>query len=318
MSLVRELSGMAGSVVARIAGRRLLILTYHRVLPEPDELLPGEPYREVFEEHMRVLNRHFHPVALEQGLEQLRAGTLPPRAVAVTFDDGYTDNLMHALPILQKYRVPGICFVATDYLSGGCMFNDRIIDAVRRMEGAEIDAAWLGLGRLSCHSTGSRRNTIDRILGALKYQPPAERVTGAERVAASVGIDAPEGLMMSASQVRALDAGGMSLGAHTCSHPILKCVSHSQAQREIGSSRAALERLLEKPIRLFAYPNGRRGQDFTDRDVAEVRAAGFSFALTTDWACATSSTDPLLLPRINVAGYRGAALGLRLGRYFFE
>ena len=263
-------------------------------------------------------SRHFHPVALEQGLEQLRAGTLPPRAVAVTFDDGYTDNLLHALPLLQKYRVPGICFVATDYLSGGCMFNDRVIDAVRRMKGGEIDVSWLGLGRLSCQSIEARRSAIDRILGALKYQPPEERVAGAERLADSVGVSAPQGLMMSNSQIRALEAGGMSLGAHTCSHPILKCVSQPQARREIASSRAVLESLLGKPIRLFAYPNGRRSQDFTDRDVAEVRAAGFSFALTTDWACARANSDPLLLPRINVAGYRGEALGLRLGRYFFE
>jgi peptidoglycan/xylan/chitin deacetylase (PgdA/CDA1 family) len=319
MSAARYLAGAAGSLAATLAGtRRLLVLTYHRVLPEPDSLLPGEPCRRVFAEHMAVLRRHFSPVPLEQALDQLHAGGLPSRAVAVTFDDGYTDNLLHALPILQEYRIPATCFVATDYMSGGCMFNDRVIDVLRRVQAHELDLGWLGLGTVACESTSQRSTAIERVLGALKYQSPAQRIESAESIAAIARIAPPQDLMMSAAQVQALAAGGVAVGAHTCSHPILSRISESEARREIASSRQTLHSLLGGEIRLFAYPNGRRGQDFTDRDVAEVRLAGFAYALTTDWACATPEHDPLLVPRISVAGYRGDALALRLGKYFFE
>ena len=82
---------------------------------------------------MRVLARYFRPCGLAEGLRQLRDGGLPPRSVAVTFDDGYADNARIALPILREARVPATFFIATSYLDGGRMWNDTVIEAVRRL-----------------------------------------------------------------------------------------------------------------------------------------------------------------------------------------
>ena len=319
MSLFHDIAGVAGRVAASCAGsQRLLILTYHRVLAEPDPLLPAEPCRRVFAAHIALLKRHFSPLALEEATERLRTRKLPARAVCVTFDDGYADNFLNALPILESFGVPATCFIATDYMDGGCMFNDRVIEALRRWPARDIDVSWLGLGKLSLATPGSRHAAVGRILEALKYLQPDERSANADRMAEAAGAGAACNVMMTETQVSQLANRGVSIGAHTCSHPILAKLADAEARREISESRSRLESLLGRPVRLFAYPNGRSGRDFTARDVDVVRSAGFSSAVTTDWGCTTPVVDPFLLPRINVAGYRGALLGLRLGRYFFS
>lgn len=319
MSAISAVAGVAGSLAARVAGsERLLILTYHRVLSEHDPLIPHEPWRSVFTQQMKLLRRHFNPLPLEEAFERMGKGSLPSRAVCVTFDDGYTDNYLNALPILEETGVPATCFVATDYLDGGCMFNDVVIEAVRRVKTPTIDVSWLGLGKLPCDSNERRRDTTGRILDAIKYEEPAVRRQHAERLARESGGGAPADLMMSAEQASEMAARGVAFGAHTRTHPILARISQEESRNEIRGSRERLEKLLGRPVRMFAYPNGRSGRDFLDRDVEEVRAAGFTCAVTTDWGCAKPNTDPLRLPRINVSGERGDLLGLRLGKYFFE
>ena len=88
---------------------------------------------------MAALRRYCHPVPLIEGVRGLATGSLPDRAVTVTFDDGYADNAEVALPILQRHGVPATFFVATGYLNGGRMWNDSIIEAIRRAPATELD-----------------------------------------------------------------------------------------------------------------------------------------------------------------------------------
>jgi len=106
----------------------LTIFAYHRVLPMPDPLRPGEVVAEVFEEQMRFLSRHFAVLPLLEAARLLQKRNLPARACCITFDDGYADNLTVAQPILEKYQLPATVFVATGYLDGQRMFNDTVID----------------------------------------------------------------------------------------------------------------------------------------------------------------------------------------------
>ena len=109
------------------------------------------------------------------------AGTLPARAAAITFDDGYADNCVVALPILRQLGMHATFFVATGFMNGGRMFNDTVIEAVRRVATPEFDLAAAKLGLFRTGSLAEKRETIEAILDATKYLPQGERDDVGER-----------------------------------------------------------------------------------------------------------------------------------------
>src|SRR5262245_15955149 len=114
------------SVLSALPGRRaLLILTFHRVLPEPDTLL-DDPSAAAFAELVDLFASLFRPLTVHEAVARLRAGELPPRSICITFDDGYANNCEVALPILHSKGVPATFFVSTGFLGGGCMWNDVV------------------------------------------------------------------------------------------------------------------------------------------------------------------------------------------------
>jgi len=114
---------MTGHLIPGTRADNLLVLIYHRVRPETDPLFPLELTREQFDWQVGILRRYFTPMTLQEGMDRVRAGTLPSRAVAITFDDGYRDNATEALPVLQHHRVPATFFVSTGFLDGGRMLK---------------------------------------------------------------------------------------------------------------------------------------------------------------------------------------------------
>ncbi|RLK51653.1 polysaccharide deacetylase [Alkalispirillum mobile] len=293
---------------------RLSILIYHRVLPEPDPLLSGDPDAARFRWQMELLARHFNPLPLPEAVQRLREGTLPPRAACVTFDDGYADNAEVALPILQSVGVPATFFIAVGYLNGGRMFNDTLIETVRRLPAGEVDLTPEGLGRRAVATDSDRVALCKALIGQFKYREPAARNREVEALPARLGIQLPEDLMMRDDQVRQLADAGMEIGGHTVSHPILARQAPDEARREIGGGREALEKLLGRPVRLFAYPNGRPGKDYAAEHVAMVRECGYEAAVSTAVGAADPSADPYQLPRFTPWDDTPTRFGLRLAR----
>ena len=114
------------------AQARLSILIFHRVLPGPDPLQPDVPEAQRFEQILRWVARWFQVLPLDEAVARLAARTLPARAVAITFDDGYADNATVALPVLKRVGFPATFFIATSFLDGGRMWNDTVIESVAR------------------------------------------------------------------------------------------------------------------------------------------------------------------------------------------
>lgn len=298
------------------AGRRarLSILIYHRVLPEPDPLLPGEPDADRFRWQMRLLARHLNPLPLDEAVARLRDGTLPTRAVCVTFDDGYADNATVTLPILREEGVPATFFIAAGYLNGGRMFNDTVIETVRRLPAGQVDLTEEGAGVRRIESDADRVALYTDLIGRLKYLDPDERGTRAEALANRLGIQPPADLMMSTEQLRELAAADMGIGGHTLTHPILARVDGATACREIHEGKERLEALLNRPVTLFAYPNGRPGKDYLPEHVDFARDCGFDAAVSTAWGVAGRDTDPFQLPRFTPWDRTPLRFGLRLAR----
>ncbi|MGK5023188.1 polysaccharide deacetylase family protein [Janthinobacterium sp. RB2R34] len=284
-----------------MSGAELSILIYHRVLARPDPLFPGEVDRALFERQLRVLKRFYTVLPLPLAVQRLQGGSLPPGAACITFDDGYADNAEHALPLLRQYDLHATFFIATGYLNGGQMWNDSVIEAVRQSPGATLDLRDLGLDCLALASLAQRRAAIDHVLGRLKYLPFEQR----QRLAFDIGRRAggamrtPAAAMLTTAQLQRLHAAGMGIGAHTVSHPILAALSDRAARNDIANGKRELEQLLQAPVTLFAYPNGKAGSDYGPSHVNIVKSLGFTAALTTDWGVARpgAGLDLFQLPR---------------------
>ncbi len=277
--------------------RCLSILIYHRVVPQPDPLLPDLVCAREFEWQLSMLGRWFTVLPLREAAARLRDGTLPPRAACVTFDDGYADNDTVALPILLKRGVPATFFVATAFLDGGRMFNDIVIETVRAARRGMLDARPAGLDMVPISTLEERRRAVASLLEALKYLPQEERQQRVDALCAAAAVELPSDLMMTSEQVRHLQGCGMEVGAHTVSHPILTNLGPERAVIEIRDSKQRLEAITGAPVTLFAYPNGKPRVDYRQEHVGMVRELGFEAAVSTAWGVSLAKSDPFQLPR---------------------
>lgn len=309
-ALVRALTALCAPGGAR---GRLAVLLYHRVLAAPDPVNDWDVTAAEFAQQMRALRAWFNPLPLSEALARLAAGSLPPRAVSVTFDDGYADNADVALPILLRAQVPATFFIATGFLNGGRMWNDTVGEAIRAWPDPTLDA---GFGALDVATADSKRAAIKATLGHWKYLPATERAARTEALAASARISPASALMMSDHNVKTLREAGMEIGAHTVTHPILAMADPATAMREIGDSRTYLEDLLREPVTLFAYPNGRPDADYGAREIAAVRAAGFAAAVSTAPGVATADADAFQIPRFTPWDRAAARFSLRLAAQY--
>ena len=131
------------------AHARLSILIFHRVFAERDPLFPDEPDIVRFDEILGWVKQWLNVLPLEEAVVRLRSGSLPARAAAITFDDGYADNLTCAVPVLAKHGLNATFFIATGFTDGGRMWNDTVIESIRSATVPEIDCSFLGLEPVS-------------------------------------------------------------------------------------------------------------------------------------------------------------------------
>jgi len=299
------------------AGRRarLSILILHRVLAAPDPLFPNEIDARRFDAICDWLRSWFNVLPLDAAVRGLRAESLPERALSITFDDGYADNRTVALPILQRHRLSATIFVATGYLDGGCMWNDILVEAVRRSPQSRLPLQELGLPALvsmPIESPAQKRAVIDALIRSSMYLPHDQRTALAKRLAELAGVEPSTDLMMSSTQVVELHRAGMQIGAHTVSHPILAQLDAIAVRAEVVESKRRLEGLIGERVGLFAYPNGRPETDFSAATLGVVRAAGFDAAMSTAWGCADARTDLFQLPRFTPWDRSRLRFGARL------
>jgi peptidoglycan/xylan/chitin deacetylase (PgdA/CDA1 family) len=135
------------------------------------------------------------------------------------------------------------------------------------------------------------------LIRAAKHLAPNQRAKWVGALCDAVDAQLPDDLMMTDSQVRTLAEAGMEIGAHTLTHPILRILEAEEALHEIRTGREMLQAITGREIRAFAYPNGRPGEDYTDRDRNIVASLGFDFAVSTCRGAATTRSDYFQLPR---------------------
>ena len=312
-------------VAQRLPGRRpqAVVLVYHRIGErrlDPWHLMIDP---ETFAGQMETLARDWSPISLADLVEGCQKRRLPERAVAVTFDDGYADNLEVAAPILLEYAIPATLFVATDLIdSGGPLWWDEL--ATLLLEPARLPAT------LTLSSGKGNRWTIppvgaDERRSAANGLPPWEAEPGTRLHAfyevwlALRALDAPTReaaldeiadwadtprtsgrVLLTWEQLREFAAlPDLGLGAHTLGHPHLPSCSPEEARAEIAGGADRLRGRLGVQVDQFAYPFGA-----WSLSVARlVEDLGFRAAYTTHGSAISWRSSPHALPRVPAEGH---------------
>lgn len=298
---------------------RLSILNYHRVHPVTDPINPGEIDAERFAWQMELIANNFNVLTVGEASELLMKGQLPERSLTITFDDGYADNAEIALPILNKYSLKATFFIATGYLDGGRMWNDTVIESVRSFPSSTLDLSEKDLGSYSLENWDDRHNAYSAIISKIKHLSQEKRQYLVDWIASMVpGLGGTAHLMMRSDQVAELHKNGMEIGGHTVTHPILSSIPDEQAKREIAEGRARLEEITGSRVKVFAYPNGKPGQDYLPKHCDMVRQQGFTAAVSTQWGVSTPSSDRYQLHRFTPWDDSPAKFMLRLIRNYYQ
>ncbi|MFQ5737376.1 MAG: polysaccharide deacetylase family protein [Acidobacteriota bacterium] len=260
----------------------LRVLTYHRVdWPDPGSLLypRGTVAPDVFDQHMRHLSTRYRVLSMAELVDCFRRGrTLPPRAVLLTFDDAYRDFSEHAWPILKRYRLPATLFVPTTFPGqpGRMFWWDRLHQALHSTLRRDLlSTPW---GRFSLKTARQRDQSFNRLKGGVESLPHQEAMGLVEEICFQLDAPSPRNLVLSWSALRRLAGEGVSLAAHSRTHPLMDHISWQEARDEVTGSMRDLELQVGPVLPVFAYPGGR----VTDRIVRLLAREGFLLAFTTE------------------------------------
>ena len=295
-----------------------LIFMFHAVAERPSPFRL-QVSREELERFCRVVAESYDVLPLAELESRRRSGTLPARAVAITFDDGYADNHDVAWPVLKEHGLPASVFVTTGTVGGErLLWFHRVAYIFETTRPEELPVS-VGPWTFTLDTDGERVSTVARVCGDLKKMPAARREELIAELGEALGVTDFSPLareMLTWDQLRAMDAGGFSVEAHTVTHPILGAEPIEVAAREIAESREVLCEKLGRKVDLFAYPNG-KSEDMTDDVVRAVERAGFRAAFTAEFGAASPSQDPYKVPRVTAYGTSADALSLQIERFFY-
>lgn len=295
-----------------------LVLIYHRVHAAESRFSIERTTPESFRGQMAHLARDYNVLPLDEIVRRLGAEEpLPPRAIAVTFDDGYEDNYTEAFPILRDLGLPATVFLTTGCIgTGDSLWFDRVLRAFERSPRERVP---LPGGAMSedLRDDARREHEAIRALYALMRLPNQERLAAVDRLVEDLGGNdgIPPARMLNWDQVREMARGGITFGAHTVTHPILTRLGLADAEAEIVDSKRKIEAEVGRPVDLFAYPVGRRS-DYAPEVIRIVTEAGFRAALTTTSGANARGDDLLLLRRVKPLGDDVPSFALGLGMHY--
>ena len=285
--------------------KKRYVMCYHRVLTAEEARKKNLHHSmwitpESFERQICWMKSQGEIVSVEDATDFSKENTKP--WFAITFDDGWLDNLKVADAILEKHAVPYTIFIVTGAVETGLLFwADQFIEktkylATRSRRKLFFSAAEKNpIARLISSRKLSVRENLNNILEKFKTLDKTERETLLREFYSDFHIDDKPlpGPILSWKQVQYLDQKAVSIQSHTHSHEILEACSWNVAKEEVIASKAIIERQLKKPCKYFCYPNAR----FDVEKIPLLEEAGYEKAFIIHNRCLNEGDNPYLLPR---------------------
>lgn len=314
-----------------------VVLMYHRVSEGHSDPWALSVAPRHFNEHMRILRQSGELLTLPDLATRVARGDDLQRALVVTFDDGYADNVRAALPILQSYQIPATVFIATGYIGIGREFWWDELEAVlltpgRLPESFELSGGgelrrW-GLPDMAIFSEAdakrhhawregqpepSVRHRLYRELWAwlrlLRHEERCDVLDQLWRLSGRKREMRASHAVMTAEELDQLAQSPLiEIGAHTVSHPPLAAAAEEVQETELVTSKAWLEETLRRPVTSLSYPHG----SYSEFTVAAARRAGYAVACSTDPAGVGPEVSLFAVPRMMVCDWSGKELASRL------
>ncbi|MDR2346641.1 MAG: polysaccharide deacetylase family protein [Planctomycetaceae bacterium] len=316
----------------RLAGywtqHRLLGLCYHSVVsdnvPKNDARTRIAVTVSQFDEQLRELQKHWNPVSLKQIRDAVENNIpLPNRAVHISFDDGYRNNLTFAAPLLARYNIPATIFVTTNLISTryqmiwALEFHERLT----ALPDSEFEIG--GQTFLLPPPESSNRSEIAlELLNCVKRLGVQEQDFLLQKLRNRVEIDfVPYWKQelyefLNWDEIRLLRDQGIEIGSHSLSHPVLASLDQTELNCQLYESKKCIERELETECDVLAYPFG-SADDFSDTVVDTARQVGFRLAFTLQDCRNSNKLDAMRIHRIcinrehSINSFRALISGLR-------
>jgi peptidoglycan/xylan/chitin deacetylase (PgdA/CDA1 family) len=284
----------------RRGDHRIYILAYHDVAAHDRHEAEGTLSGPRFRRQMLWVKQRYALISMTDAAAMLAENTRLERDYAVvTFDDGYAGNYEHAFPIIANERIPATIFLTTGFLDGEPLWFDgarRLLALATKKDGALTEELRARLRTVF----GGWPPAEEEDLGEhLKKLSPAVRDQLLAAVAGACGPVEPHLRPLTWEQVRHMAAAGIEIGCHTVSHPILSTLGAEQQRAEVTRARDRIAAEIDRPVRLFAYPNG-GSRDFTADTVAILKDAGFDAACSMIRGANAPGCDRYELKRIGI------------------
>lgn len=293
-----------------------------------------------FAQQMEVLRKFGEVVSLQQLNQTLQQGKTPHWQIAVTFDDGYTDNLYHAKPLLERYDIPATMFLTSGYmdqkrdlwwdelnkllLEPGCLPEVLCLEingtthrwelgtaANYSEEEYQRDRHWKALGEQNPTPRHTLYRTLYWLLSPLLPEARQKVMDELLMWAGCVPTLRPNHRILNSEEVSTLGSELISIGAHSMTHPFLSFLPHTRQRQEIQDSKTRLEEIIGQKVVSFAYPHG----NYSEETAALVREAGFMSACTTYPRTVWKQCDRFKLPRVVVEDWNGEEFGKQLSEW---
>lgn len=307
-----KLSKIKNLIRSKLFGKAL-ILVYHRVAdagPDPFKLAVS-PMN--FMEQMALLKSNYHVISMDQLLNGIREKSISERAVVITFDDGYRDNLLNAKPVLEKFDMPATIFISTANL-GKPFWWDELAGFMDELEENNKLKQYC-IDNFSI--TNNDQNWYLAVYRRLKFLKPPARQSEFEKIRAlSVRHnDLLNMRSMNTGEIKHITSRNITIGGHTVNHVPLSILSAEEQQREIFENKKQLEQIIQKPVLHFAFPFGQT-KDISAGSINLLENAGYNSALCSSGGAVTYQSNTFMLPRIAVVNQPARQLHKQIKLWF--
>jgi peptidoglycan/xylan/chitin deacetylase (PgdA/CDA1 family) len=290
----------------KLAAPAAVILSYHSIQDRPEQYANTIGCdcihaTSIFEWQMELIARRFSAVSMDDIWRFLKGEkNLPPRAVAITFDDGFKDNVRVAAPILNRFGIPGTFYVLIGsvdqskapwycllrhafFTSRNSKWTDPFSGTIHDLtdsearEGAFVNAVGV------CAKSGApaREELVQDVVRSLEREPfPNE-----------------SDLMMNWDDARSLAKSGHVVGSHTMTHPNVAHISVEDARNELNESKLKLEEELGERVKHFSYPHPALNPQWNETTLKITEELGYATAVTTTSGAVRADARPLAIPR---------------------
>jgi len=272
------------------------MLYYHHVFSTKNPYHPDDLTSADFETQISFLAKYFNILPIEYAMTLLKQGELPPKALVISFDDGYEDNYTNAASILDKHNCPATFFIASQGIESGYLWNDIIEQALKKTQKKSISKAIIDHS-IKISTKSEKQEAFKTLTSRLKFENHQTRSEKITLLTEELAVFDFNKTMMDARQIADLHRRGFTIGAHTHSHTILATETHDLAEQELIENKNSLESIIGSKVNYLAFPNGLFDRDFYKEHCDTASRLGFHAAFSTNDGGALSDTHLFRVPR---------------------